>query len=98
MMSLRRRAAPATPLRPIVPVAKSLVQMPAANAVAVPRLMQPAPAPSSDRPRRHLHLLSFVLVVMLPVLGAAVYWLGIAADQYVAKFRFTLRIAEPPPV
>jgi capsular polysaccharide transport system permease protein len=98
MLSLRHRATPDTPLRPVAPVAKSLVQIPTANPVAAPRLVHPAPAADADRPRRHLHLLSFVLVVVLPVVGAAVYWLGIAADQYVAKFRFTLRTAEPAPV
>lgn len=39
--------------------------------------------------------LSFVLVVVLPVAVAATYYYCIAADQYVAEFRFGLRSAEP---
>ncbi|MBV9827975.1 MAG: hypothetical protein JO001_20270, partial [Alphaproteobacteria bacterium] len=41
-------------------------------------------------------LLSFLFVVLLPTVLAAVYLFGVAADQYVAEFRFTLSTAEQP--
>src|SRR5215813_8379198 len=49
------------------------------------------------RPRRRWALgwLSFVMVVAVPVVIAAAYYYFIAADQYVAEFRFALRSAEP---
>lgn len=40
-------------------------------------------------------LLSFVIVVAVPAVLTAVYFFCIAADQYVAEFRFALRAAEP---
>jgi len=48
-------------------------------------------------PRRRLspRLVSFVLCVAAPTLVAAIYYAFIAADQYVAEFRFGLRTAEP---
>lgn len=52
------------------------------------------PAPWSDAaPRRRLswRAIGFVIVVVLPVVAAAVYYFAIAADQYVAEFRFALR-------
>src|SRR5690242_517722 len=42
-----------------------------------------------------LRLLWFVVVVLVPVALAAAYYLLIAADQYVAEFRFALRTVEP---
>jgi capsular polysaccharide transport system permease protein len=41
------------------------------------------------------NLWSLALVVGLPTLAAAIYFLFIATDQYVAEFRFGLRAAEP---
>jgi capsular polysaccharide transport system permease protein len=38
---------------------------------------------------------SFILVVIVPAVLAGVYYFLIAADQYVAEFRFALRTAEP---
>jgi capsular polysaccharide transport system permease protein len=40
-------------------------------------------------------LLSFVIVVSIPTILAGVYYFFIAADQYVAEFRFALRAVEP---
>ena len=40
--------------------------------------------------------LSFAIVVLLPIALAALYYFVIAADQYVAEFRFSLRAAEGP--
>jgi capsular polysaccharide transport system permease protein len=42
-----------------------------------------------------LRSLSLVVVVAVPVVLAAVYYFFIAADQYVAEFRFALRSVEP---
>lgn len=39
---------------------------------------------------------SFVIVVLLPIAVAAVYYLAIAADQYVAEFRMSLRTVDAP--
>lgn len=55
-----------------------------------------APNAHSQRRRRlALYLLSFVVVVAVPVALAGVYYFFIAADQYVAEFRFALRSVEP---
>ena len=48
-----------------------------------PRLMSP-------------RALSFGALVLLPMFVAAVYYFLIAADQYVAEFRFSLRAVDPP--
>jgi len=53
---------------------------------------------SSVAPRRRrsrLGWFSFMMVVAVPVIIAAAYYLLVAADQYVAEFRFALRSAEP---
>jgi capsular polysaccharide transport system permease protein len=47
--------------------------------------------------RRRVVLCSFLIVVVLPVVLAAVHLFFVAADQYVAEFRFALRTAEPEP-
>ncbi|HEY3912326.1 MAG TPA: hypothetical protein VGM07_20930 [Stellaceae bacterium] len=51
--------------------------------------------PAAGRRRVSYASISFVLVVALPVAIAAAYYFLIAADQYVAEFRFGLRSAEP---
>lgn len=51
-------------------------------------------APGRDR-RLSLRWLCFVVVVVIPTALAAVYYLVLAADQYVAEFRFALRTVEP---
>jgi capsular polysaccharide transport system permease protein len=53
-----------------------------------------SPASSVVAHARFLPALSFVLVVLLPIGVAAAYYFAIAADQYVAEFRFNLRTAE----
>ena len=50
---------------------------------------------AARRRRFPVRLLSFVVVVLVPVALAAVYYFVIAADQYVAEFRFALRTVEP---
>lgn len=71
------------------------------GAGAVTPLFPPAPlggtAPAT-RPRTPLPTLSFIAVVLLPVVIAAIYLFAIAADQYVAEFRMSLRTADAPRV
>ena len=66
----------------------------------VARLVFPTPAyPTISRPSAALQsprIWSFLIVVVLPVVIGAVYYLAIAADQYVAEFRMTLRRVEAP--
>ena len=90
----------ATPSEPRsqVPTLSTAGALPA----AAPRVEQvPAQGPRLESriapPRRHvsLTLLSFLIVVALPTALAGVYYLLIAADQYVAEFRFGLRSSEP---
>jgi capsular polysaccharide transport system permease protein len=52
---------------------------------------------SVAQPRRRWSLgwFSFIIVVALPVVIAGAYYYLVAADQYVAEFRFALRSAEP---
>ena len=50
---------------------------------------------AKKRRRFPLRLLSFVGVVGLPLALAALYFFSVAADQYVAEFRFALRSVEP---
>jgi len=53
-------------------------------------------APTAEKRRRSpFRLLSFVAVVAVPAILAGVYYFLIAADQYVAEFRFALRTIEP---
>lgn len=52
-------------------------------------------AQSTHRRQFPCRLLSFVVIVALPAVLIAVYYFLIAADQYVAEFRFALRAVEP---
>ena len=52
--------------------------------------------PAARQFRPSLRLLTFVALVLAPVAVAAAYCFAIAADQYVAEFRFTLNTAEAP--
>jgi capsular polysaccharide transport system permease protein len=49
---------------------------------------------------RHARLsprsLSFVALVVMPIVIAAAYYFAVAADQYIAEFRFTLNTVDPP--
>ena len=65
---------------------------------AVSPFMRP-PLPSSQRSQRSepsVLALSFIAMVLLPIIIAAVYLFAIAADQYVSEFRFSLNTAEQP--
>ena len=70
-----------------------------ATAIAVRpgRRLLPWRPGAERRPRLSLGRLSFAVVVVLPVVFAAVYYFLVAADQYVAEFRFAVRSAEPAP-
>ena len=52
-------------------------------------------APTAEQRRFPFRLLSFVAAVAVPAILAGVYYFLIAADQYVAEFRFALRTVEP---
>jgi capsular polysaccharide transport system permease protein len=52
-------------------------------------------ASTAEKRQFPFRLLSFVVVVALPTILAGVYYFLIAADQYVAEFRFALRTVEP---
>ena len=43
-----------------------------------------------------MRTLSFVALVLIPTAVAAAYYFAVAADQYVAEFRFTLNTADAP--
>lgn len=45
-----------------------------------------------------LGTIAFALVVLLPIALASIYYLAIAADQYIAEFHFSLRAVDPPRV
>ena len=96
-MMLRARTAGEAPAEAPSP------QLPAsaAGATVTPLFLPVRPRPAAPlSPYRFLSLraLSFLLVVLLPVAIGAVYYLAIAADQYVAEFRLSLRTADAPPV
>ena len=52
-------------------------------------------ASTAEKRQFPFRLLSFVVVAALPTILAGVYYFLIAADQYVAEFRFALRTVEP---
>lgn len=66
---------------------------------AVTPLFPPRPArhaASAARNRISLRGLSFVMIVLLPIAIAAIYFFAIAADQYVTEFRMSLRTVDAP--
>lgn len=83
----------------LAPANDTVLSEPVARPGWLPALTAPrVPLIGDLRPLRETPLgrLSFALVVLLPVAIAAVYYLVIAADQYVAEFRFSLRAADAP--
>ena len=65
----------------------------AAERAAGPPMLRPfRPASGFRLPQG----LGFLVIVLLPTLTAAFYYFVLAADQYVAEFRFTLSTAEAP--
>jgi capsular polysaccharide transport system permease protein len=86
---------------PALPASASITGFPVAAEDRGKVAVFPRPNhPGRDAPEEHsrrfpLGLVSFILVVIIPTVFAGVYFFGIAADQYVAEFRFALRTAEP---
>jgi capsular polysaccharide transport system permease protein len=58
-------------------------------------VFDPQSSVARRRRRSRLGFFSFTIVVAIPVVAAAIYYFLVAADQYVAEFRFALRSAEP---
>ncbi len=56
----------------------------------------PAGTPAIERARLSLRGLSFAALVVMPIAVTAAYYFAVAADQYVAEFRFTLNTVDPP--
>jgi capsular polysaccharide transport system permease protein len=52
------------------------------------------PLPHRKRKRSFAGLISFLICVVLPVVAASVYYIGYAADQYSAGFKFVVRDAK----
>jgi capsular polysaccharide transport system permease protein len=63
------------------------------NAERAERLLLPPPV--TVKARSHAQLISFVLAVVLPVIVATIYYGWIAANQYVAEFRFAVNDTTP---
>lgn len=64
-------------------------------AVAIdPASIRPVVAPAGIRPRHRLLVASFALIVLLPILVAAAYLWGKAADQYASTVGFSVRREE----
>ena len=86
--------------RPAAPQAEAARPAPADGRHAMPPLARlalvPAEAPAARRVRPSLRGLSFAVMVVLPVAVTAIYYFAVAADQYVAEFRFTLNTIDPP--
>jgi capsular polysaccharide transport system permease protein len=61
----------------------------------LPEVTWPLPLRLIAPPRQSMRLVSFMVVVLMPAMVAAAYFFAVAADQYVAEFRFTLSTAEP---
>jgi capsular polysaccharide transport system permease protein len=86
--------------RPPAPASEHAGLVPAGHGNALARLTRlalvPAAARAVSQARPSLRMVSFVVLVLLPVAIAATYYFAVAADQYVAEFRFTLDTAAPP--
>jgi capsular polysaccharide transport system permease protein len=84
--------APAAPPAPHLPANTT-------GATITPLFLPARPSRAAPKlPRQFVspRTISFILVVVLPTLVAAVYYLAIAADQYVAEFRMSLRSVDAP--
>ena len=73
---------------PVRPSDRELAVAHSSRVVPWSRLAEP-------RPYLPLGMVAFVLMVALPMALGGIYYFFIAADQYVAEFRFGLRSAEP---
>ncbi len=102
---LTRALAIARPLSPAaghsVPAAPGAAPPgPADSRHALTRLTRlalvPAGTPAIERAWPSLRGLSFAALVVIPIAVAAAYYFAVAADQYIAEFRFTLNTVDPP--
>jgi capsular polysaccharide transport system permease protein len=98
-VSLRLRTAPGFAAVEAPPAAQLPAQAGAATVTPfVPRGALRQATAATPRQRLSLRSWSFVAVVLLPVVLAAAYYLAIAANQYVAEFRMSLRTVDAPRV
>jgi capsular polysaccharide transport system permease protein len=81
----------------VAPTGGSVLPLPSDSGARITVLNKREVAPASGRRRVRVVLSSFLVVIVLPVVLAGVYLFFVAADQYVAEFRFALRTAEPEP-
>jgi capsular polysaccharide transport system permease protein len=99
---LRRVPAPGRPLTDVAGHPHPAALFPAhaaAQRAVVPFLGLPPQNTEPERAERGLPsplVLSFIALVLLPIMVAAVYLFAIAADQYVSEFRFSLNSIDPP--
>ena len=87
-------------VHPLAATADPALPAPVEARRAVVGVARPALFPAGLSPalqaRPSLRVLSFVVLVLLPTAVAAAYYFAVAADQYVAEFRFTLNTADAP--
>jgi capsular polysaccharide transport system permease protein len=82
--------------RAVIPAANTAaIAIPSRGGRRIAILGSPEGAVARDRRRRYLGWFWFFVVVAMPVALASAYYYLVAADQYVAEFRFALRSAEP---
>ena len=84
-----------------MPQAAAAPHLPAGSAggTVTPLFLSPQISPAvagRGHFRLSLQMLSFLVVVVLPAIAAAIYYFAIAADQYVAEFRMSLRTVDAP--
>jgi hypothetical protein len=79
----------------VAPETAAVVAAPSRSSRHIAILDGSVGAVAHDRRRRSMGWFWFVIVVALPVVLAGAYYYLVAADQYVAEFRFALRSAEP---
>jgi capsular polysaccharide transport system permease protein len=94
-------ATPAQPPEPATAAQRHMAGLPARSEGSGRIAIFPGPnsaeaSPVAEHRRKfRLGLMSFVMVVVVPVILAGAYYFFIASDQYVAEFRFALRSVEP---
>jgi capsular polysaccharide transport system permease protein len=94
---MKQRAAPLPTRRdePDLDEAETFLPEQPSRRQALEDLGRLPPLPRVRRRRSRGLLLSFVLCVLLPTVGAGIYYFSIAADQYVAEFRFAVTESSP---
>ena len=64
------------------------------SALATSTQSAPLALPGRKRRRSYATIVSFVICVVLPIVVVAIYYLGIASNQYVTSFHFSVRDAK----